>query len=358
MQVSEADIEPVESLPHLADLQQAALPAAELKVGRRGEGGEGAVVALFAPAPTPKTSPPTPFPQALLAKTAVLKLNGGLGTSMGLEKAKSLLPVKGGKSFLDLIAEQVNRERGAVWGVGAVDGVRRLARGARARRPHLPHPSSPSQIKHTRTATGSHVRFILMDSFSTSADTRAALAATHPELIDPATPDWELLQNASPKLDATTLEPVAFPADPELEWCPPGHGDIYAALSGSGMLDRLIGAEEGWESVWERGERMREQCPRRRADPSPPSPPRPPPSADGVVHLFVSNSDNLGATLDTTLLAHAAASGAGFVMEVAERTDADKKGGHLALVKGGGLTLRESAQCADGDKAAFEDVSK
>ena len=103
---------------------------------------------------------------------------------------------------------------------------------------------------------------------------------------------------------------------------------------------------------------MREQCPRRRADPSPPSPPRPPPSADGVVHLFVSNSDNLGATLDTTLLAHAEASGAGFVMEVAERTDADKKGGHLALVKGGGLTLRESAQCADGDKAAFEDVSK
>jgi len=253
MQVSEADIEPVESLPHLADLQQAALPAAELKVGRRGEGGEGAVVALLAPAPTPKTSPPTPFPQALLAKTAVLKLNGGLGTSMGLEKAKSLLPVKGGKSFLDLIAEQVNRERGAVWGVGEVDGVRRLARGARARRPHLPHPSSHSQIKHTRTATGSHVRFILMDSFSTSADTRAALAATHPELIDPATPDWELLQNASPKLDATTLEPVAFPADPELEWCPPGHGDIYAALSGSGMLDRLIGAEEGWESVWERG---------------------------------------------------------------------------------------------------------
>jgi UTP--glucose-1-phosphate uridylyltransferase len=44
---------------------------------------------------------------ALLAATAVLKLNGGLGTSMGLEKAKSLLPVKDGKTFLDLIAEQV-----------------------------------------------------------------------------------------------------------------------------------------------------------------------------------------------------------------------------------------------------------
>ena len=43
----------------------------------------------------------------LLAATAVLKLNGGLGTSMGLEKAKSLLTVKEGKTFLDLIAEQV-----------------------------------------------------------------------------------------------------------------------------------------------------------------------------------------------------------------------------------------------------------
>jgi hypothetical protein len=38
----------------------------------------------------------------------VLKLNGGLGTSMGLEKAKSLLEVKDGKTFLDLIAEQVS----------------------------------------------------------------------------------------------------------------------------------------------------------------------------------------------------------------------------------------------------------
>ena len=50
-------------------------------------------------------------PQALLAKTAVLKLNGGLGTSMGLEKAKSLLEVKDGKTFLDLIAEQIKYTR-------------------------------------------------------------------------------------------------------------------------------------------------------------------------------------------------------------------------------------------------------
>ncbi len=49
--------------------------------------------------------------QDLLSKTAVLKLNGGLGTSMGLEKAKSLLEVRDGKTFLDLIAEQIEHTR-------------------------------------------------------------------------------------------------------------------------------------------------------------------------------------------------------------------------------------------------------
>src|SRR6267154_2644419 len=44
---------------------------------------------------------------ALLDQTVVIKLNGGLGTSMGLERAKSLLPVKNGLSFLDFIVEQI-----------------------------------------------------------------------------------------------------------------------------------------------------------------------------------------------------------------------------------------------------------
>ena len=43
----------------------------------------------------------------LLAKTVVLKLNGGLGTGMGLDKAKSLLKVKGEDTFLDMTAKQV-----------------------------------------------------------------------------------------------------------------------------------------------------------------------------------------------------------------------------------------------------------
>merc|ERR1719287_183859 len=79
----------------------------------------------------------------------------------------------------------------------------------------------------------------------------------------------------------------------------------------------------------------------------------------GIKYAFVSNSDNLGATLDTKLLTYFADSGAPFMMEVATRTDADKKGGHLATLKAsGGLTLRESAQCPKEDEKAFQDTSR
>lgn len=216
----------------------------------------------------------------LLQKTAVLKLNGGLGTSMGLEKAKSLLVVKDSKTFIDLIAEQV---------------------------------------KHMRAAFDRKVVFILMNSFSTSHDTRAFLAEKHPDLLKE--PFIELMQNSSPKVDAQTLQPAAYPENQDNEWCPPGHGDIYSSLLGSGMLNQLL--------------------------------------SEGIEYLFVSNSDNLGATLDTTLLKYFAQSGSAFLMEVCERTAADKKGGHLCRRKSDGVfMLRESAMCPDQDKAAFEDIDR
>jgi UDP-N-acetylglucosamine pyrophosphorylase len=214
---------------------------------------------------------------SLLAQSAILKLNGGLGTSMGLEKAKSLLEVRPGVAFLDLIARQ---------------------------------------ISHFRETSGANVRFLLMNSFSTSADTRAFLEK-HPELGPPDS--IELLQNKTPKIDAATLKPVEWPANPEHEWCPPGHGDLYPVLAGSGALDRLL--------------------------------------ADGVRYLFVSNSDNLGATLDPKLLKWFADSGAPFAMEVTARTPSDRKGGHLA-VRDGALLLRESAQCPDADMDAFQDIER
>lgn len=217
----------------------------------------------------------TPRPE-LLNETAVLKLNGGLGTGMGLERAKSLLTVHDGLTFLDLLVRQV---------------------------------------LHFRKTSG-HMRFLTMNSFSTSADTRAALAK-YPELGDPD--DIELLQNKTPKVDAKTMRPVVWKKDPELEWCPPGHGDLYAVLAAGGTLDRLL--------------------------------------ADGIRYVFVSNSDNLGATLDVALLTWFADSGAPFMMEVTARTPSDRKGGHLAL-RGDQLLLRESAQCPEADLDAFQDITK
>ena len=217
----------------------------------------------------------------LLRRTVVIKLNGGLGTGMGLEKAKSLLIVRDGLSFLDLIARQ---------------------------------------ILHLRQSTGggSVPRFLLMNSFSTSADTRALLAH-YPELGAPE--ELEFLQNRVPKVLADSLTPLSWPENPDTEWCPPGHGDLYASLAGSGWLDKLL--------------------------------------AEGITYAFVSNSDNLGATLDPSLLAWFAESGAPFLMEVTRRTAADKKGGHLALrPRDGRLILRESAQCPDADADAFQDIDR
>jgi len=215
----------------------------------------------------------------LLGRAVVIKLNGGLGTSMGLQGPKSLLPVRDGLTFLDLIVRQ---------------------------------------ILELRRTTGSATRMLLMNSFNTSEATLAHLARYQAEGLADAS-EVELMQNQIPKIDAATLRPAEWPADPSLEWCPPGHGDLFPALVGSGWLDRLLDA--------------------------------------GVKYAFVSNSDNLGAVLDPALLTHFAHSGVPFLMEVTRRTAADRKGGHLALRKSDGrLLLREVAQCPEADAEAFQNI--
>jgi UDP-N-acetylglucosamine pyrophosphorylase len=102
---------------------------------------------------------------SLLAKTVVLKLNGGLGTGMGLDKAKSLLKVKGEDTFLDLTAKQVIQ---------------------------------------MRQDYGLKVKFMVMNSFSTSADTLEFFNQKYPSLAGEE--GLELMQNKVPKLDATTFE--------------------------------------------------------------------------------------------------------------------------------------------------------
>ena len=217
----------------------------------------------------------------LLAQAVVIKLNGGLGTGMGLQGPKSLLTVRDGVNFLDLMVRQ---------------------------------------ILDLRKRSGTNVRLLLMNSFSTSRETLAHLENYQTEGLAKSS-EVELMQNQIPKIDSGTMEPVRWPADPSLEWCPPGHGDLYPALLGSGWLDRLL--------------------------------------AEGVKYAFVSNSDNLGAILDPMILRHFAESGAPFLMEVTRRTAADRKGGHLAVRKSDGrLLLRELAQCPDDDLEAFQDIDR
>jgi UTP--glucose-1-phosphate uridylyltransferase len=216
--------------------------------------------------------------EAALPRAVVIKLNGGLGTSMGMTRAKSLLPVKDGLSFLDVTARQIVR---------------------------------------LRERTGVAVPLVLMNSFRTHADSLAALAQ-YGKLSGPLAPDF--LQHKVPRVAAADLAPIAWPSEPEHEWCPPGHGDLYPALQSSGLLDAMLAA--------------------------------------GYRTAFVSNADNLGAVLDPALLGWFVASRAPFAMEVKERTEADRKGGHLARTRDGRLVLREVAQCPPGERESFENIQR
>ena len=42
----------------------------------------------------------------------------------------------------------------------------------------------------------------------------------------------EIIQHQEPKISVETGMPVSFPANPELEWCPPGHGDLFSTILG------------------------------------------------------------------------------------------------------------------------------
>ena len=132
---------------------------------------------------------------------AIVKLNGGLGTGMGLAKAKSLLRVRGELTFLELILRQVESLRGK---------------------------------------TGGGFPLLLMDSFSTDEDTLAALAAREKPFANPAGIPATFRQHRVPKLLAATNLPAESPASPGDAWCPPGHGDLYCALAATGILKKLL----------------------------------------------------------------------------------------------------------------------
>ncbi len=201
-------------------------------------------------------------------QTVRIILNGGLGTSMGLTGAKSLIEVKSGMSFLDIIIRQ---------------------------------------------AENSTVTLAFMNSFNTHDDTLAALSELKPSKFQ-----ITFVQHKFPKILQQDFSPATWPPKPVLEWNPPGHGDVYTALLTSGMLQSLLN--------------------------------------DGIHYAFISNCDNLGARLDESLLGYFAHHQFPFMMEVAEKTPADIKGGHLARHKNGRLILREAAQCPADELDAFQDI--
>lgn len=220
--------------------------------------------------------------QDVLPSTVMIKLNGGLGTSMGLDKAKSLLPAKDGNSFLDIIVRQVN---------------------------------------YLRSAYSCQMPLLFMNSFRTEQDTLEAMKLYPGFIQGQGGLPISFIQNKVPKICAKNFCPITWEANSEMEWCPPGHGDLYTSLVQGGLLSKLLD--------------------------------------NGYRYAFVSNSDNLGAVIDEQLLGYFADSGASFLMEVADRTEADKKGGHLACAKSDKrLLLRELAQCPENEQADFQDVSK
>ena len=125
-----------------------------------------------------------------LKHVVMIILNGGLGTTMGLTKAKSLIKAKNDKSFLEIILKQAEKF---------------------------------------------NVNLCLMNSFSTHQDTIFALS-----MIKPSRFPRLFLQHKFPKILRHELVPADWPRNRGLEWNPPGHGDVYTALLTSGTLQQLL----------------------------------------------------------------------------------------------------------------------
>jgi UTP--glucose-1-phosphate uridylyltransferase len=168
-----------------------------------------------------------------LNKLAVLKVNGGLGTSMGMRRKNSLYPIAYTRPLLGMT--------GAKSALEVKDDMTFLDLTVR-------------QIEHLNTTHHVDVPLILMTSFNTHEDTLRIIKKYANQQLRITT----FNQSRYPRILKETLLPAPKTADDDKKnWYPPGHGDLYNALHHSGVLDQLI--------------------------------------AEGKEYLFVSNSDNLGA---------------------------------------------------------------
>ncbi|XP_028768767.1 UTP--glucose-1-phosphate uridylyltransferase [Neltuma alba] len=142
----------------------------------------------------------------LLDKLVVLKLNGGLGTTMGCTGPKSVIEVRDGLTFLDLIV---------------------------------------IQIENLNNKYGSSVPLLLMNSFNTHDDTLKIVEKYKNSNIEIHT----FNQSQYPRLVIDDFLPLPSKGKTGRDgWYPPGHGDVFASLSNSGKLDALL--SEGKEYVF------------------------------------------------------------------------------------------------------------
>ena len=204
-----------------------------------------------------------------LHKFIMIKLNGGLGTSMGCKGPKSLIRVTNNDTFFDIINKQYIYDQ------------------------KVYQTSFP---------------IYFMNSFNTDQETKSALNTTKMK---------SFLQDRIPRLVASTKLP--FEANHSSSaWCPPGHGNVFLSLLNRGILEHAMNK--------------------------------------GQEYAFISNSDNLGATLDLSILGYMVEKKSPFIMEVTPKTQLDVKGGALIKVKSK-MQLLERAQVASEDVAMFEDIS-
>lgn len=134
--------------------------------------------------------------QRAFGKLAVCKLNGGLGTSMGCPGAKSLIVVKEGETFLDLIIDQISK---------------------------------------LNKAYSVSIPLLFMNSFHTHEETQKIIK-NHISGVDIHC----FQQNQFPRLRKGDDQPLSEVAFGREAWYPPGHGDIYHCLLHQNILDKLL----------------------------------------------------------------------------------------------------------------------
>jgi UTP--glucose-1-phosphate uridylyltransferase len=215
----------------------------------------------------------------LLSKLAVMKLNGGLGTSMGCSGPKSAIEVRGDTTFLDLIVQQIENLNN----------------------------SNP----------GADVPLLLMNSFNTDAETAKIIQKYQDTNVTITT----FQQSRYPRIIKESLEPMCVTHEgyAHQDWYPPGHGDVFEAIYNSGLVDTLL--------------------------------------AQGKEYLFVSNVDNLGATVDVNILNHMDTNDVEYCMELTDKTRADIKGGTI-ISYDGKVSLLEVAQVPSKYVEEFKSVTK